>query len=734
MKKSLLFTIALLFSLHQLNAQYFAWAKRAGLWAFDLGYGIGTDNAGNVYISGKYEMHGASFGTATVGCAGNHDIYTAKYNSAGDFQWVRTAGGPGGDYAHCMAVDAAGNSYVAGEIEQTVNFGGGVSLTSNGDNDVFIAKYNTSGTLQWARKMGGGTKSDKALGICLSNNNIYLTGKFEGTANFAGTTLSSSGGRDIFVAMYTTDGVFQWVRKAGGAGDDEGVAVSSDLAGNCYVTGYFSGSANFSNLFLNSKGSADIFVAKYNSSGGLLWTKRAGGAAADYGNGIKVDLNNNVFLTGGFRLQSTFGTYTLNAQGGDADIFTARYDSNGNALWVKKAGGRINDYGRAIACDALSNIYITGNFGFTSTFGTYSLTGVDSNEVYFASYDVNGNFRWALKSGGVADKSDPGRYIEMGLSIATDPAGNVVASGTYRSATTFGATTLKPWDHTDIFITKIIQGPPPKQLRAMLPLITPKDSASFCSGGGVTLKNISDSSRNYQWRHDGLIIAGANSVSYRATVPGKYEVMSINGNDTLVSEPTIVKLTKKIEAKITTPAKVFCKDSNIVLTANEGEDYLYQWKRNGKHITGAGTQIFQPTRTGDYQVKIIQGSCFDWSPLIHIEVKHCNSKDSLKEQNSAPERYSETKEDSVLINIYPNPNNGLFNLEINMQQIHNSAGEVKVEVINSIGQVVYSQTVRCDKGSMTHHIELGSSVPGGIYILHLSMGDNIEKNRLMLVR
>nr|MBA3705236.1 hypothetical protein [Bacteroidota bacterium] len=142
--------------------QSFEWAKRAGWYSFDLGYAVAADDAGNAYISGKYEKD-ASFGNARVTCAGNHDIYLAKYGPDGSFKWVRTAGGVSGDYAHAMDCDGAGNIYITGEIERTVKFGS-VTLTGNGSNDVFVAKYNTNGDLIWAKKLGGSNKSDKGLG------------------------------------------------------------------------------------------------------------------------------------------------------------------------------------------------------------------------------------------------------------------------------------------------------------------------------------------------------------------------------------------------------------------------------------------------------------------------------------------------------------------------------------------------------------------------------------------
>ena len=233
------------------NAQVFQWAKRAGWYAFDLGYGIGTDNAGNVYVAGKYEMN-AVFDSIIVNNEGNHDIFLAKYGPAGDLKWVRTAGGIIGDYARGLACDGDGNVYITGEIEETVIFGP-FTLISHGNNDVFIAKYDTNGDLLWAKRVGGGEGRDRTEGISILNGNIFITGIFEGTAYFEGNnTLTSAGYFDIFIAKYTSEGIFQWIKAAGGPGDDEGYAICNDQTGNIYVTGYFSDTANFNGNYISS--------------------------------------------------------------------------------------------------------------------------------------------------------------------------------------------------------------------------------------------------------------------------------------------------------------------------------------------------------------------------------------------------------------------------------------------------------------------------------------------------
>jgi hypothetical protein len=722
---TLLFSVAFLPG----YSQSFEWAQRAGRYAFDLGYGVGADNAGNVYIAGKYEQN-AYFGGTYVGCAGNHDMYLAKYSPSGTFRWVRTAGGEWGDYAHAIAVDGAGNSYVTGEFEVTTYFGS-IAVKSNGGNDVFVAKYDTNGNLLWVKKLGGGTKSDKGLGITVVGSSVYVTGKFEGQGNFAGTTLTSAGGRDIFIAKYTTSGVFQWAKRAGGSGDDEGFAISNDTGGNIYVTGYFSGTASFNGVPLTTKGGTDIFIAKYNASGGLIWLKKAGGTSDDMANAIKVDNSNRVFLTGSFRNTSTFGSLSLTANaGGHSDVFIARYDVSGNATWVKKGGGSDNDAGRAIAADAAGNTFITGNCGQTATFGSTTLHGADATELFFASYDVSGNFRWVLKAGGEADASDPDRFIEMGLSICTDPTGNVFASGTYRSSSTFGSTTLAPWStHTEVFLTKIRQGR--SEQSTILATIEPSGTASYCSGGSVNLKAPDDSTYTYQWMRNGEKIPGATGASCTASAPGDYAVLIFSGGDSLLSEKTVVREEKSITAVIEASSPVFCRDSNEVLIANAGENYLYQWKRDGVAIRGATSAFYAPDRSGDYQVKIIQGSCFDWSPVLKVKVENCG-KDSLNQKPDAVILdVQNASDDSLTVKIYPNPNKGVFTLEVNMP---GAMQDATVELVNVIGQVVYHHAVASVNGYINEHIELDSAVPTGIYFLQVTTGEVVEKTRMMLCR
>ncbi|MCW3076749.1 MAG: hypothetical protein JWO32_1358, partial [Bacteroidetes bacterium] len=166
MKKVYLFTILSLFVASS-QAQIFQWAKGEGLWAYDYGYGVANDNAGNLFVAGKYELNGAMFSGTSLTCAGNHDIYVAKYTPSGALSWIRTGGGTLGDYAHANYSDGT-NVIIAGEIEGVNNpiafQGSSITLNCVGDNDVFVAKYDGAGTLLWA-KSEGWFKGEKALGV-----------------------------------------------------------------------------------------------------------------------------------------------------------------------------------------------------------------------------------------------------------------------------------------------------------------------------------------------------------------------------------------------------------------------------------------------------------------------------------------------------------------------------------------------------------------------------------------
>jgi hypothetical protein len=182
--------------------------------------------------------------------------------------WAVKAGGSSDEGGNGIAVDSNGNAYVTGHFEGTATFGS-TSLTSSGANDIFIAKLSSIGEWQWAVKAGGPGDSDSAYGIAVDpNGNAYATGYFEGTATFGSTSLTSSGGNDIFIAKLSSSGEWQWAVKAGDSSGVFGNGIAVDSSGNAYVTGHFSGTATFGSTSLTSSGGYDIFIAIHQDQDG----------------------------------------------------------------------------------------------------------------------------------------------------------------------------------------------------------------------------------------------------------------------------------------------------------------------------------------------------------------------------------------------------------------------------------------------------------------------------------
>jgi hypothetical protein len=447
------------------NAQNFDWAKREGLWAYDYGYGVTHDNAGNVYVAGKYEEF-ANFSGTVLPCQNNHDIFLAKYSSSGTMDWVRTGGGPLGDYAQSVACDGSNYVYIAGEIEgdlSTIVFPGtSDTLKCIGANDIFIAKYDLSGNLKWA-KQAGWWHNEKALGVTYDNDgNVYICGFYNDTTIFTSYpsfVLGHGANNDIYVAKYDKDGVFQWVRTAGSSGRDEAKSIKCDASGNVYICGMYSDGCDFGSQVLTTPLTPtghyyNTFVAKYTSDGTLQWVKTAGGDYDDVAWSLAIDNSNKIFISGEFNASAYFGSTQL-ITSGNADIFVACYDASGNIQWVKKAGGTLIDRARGIGCDG-TNIYITGQFGDTANFDSQQIIAADSSDIFMAKLDNSGNFMWAVAVGGAPDNFEPLGY-ESGNSICADGSGYVFATGSILDGGDFGSISLNSYSRTDVFVTRLSQ-------------------------------------------------------------------------------------------------------------------------------------------------------------------------------------------------------------------------------------------------------------------------------------
>ncbi len=400
----------------------FQWAVSGGGINADIGFAIAVDSAGNSYVTGNFDGI-STFGSTTR--TGAFDAFVAKLDNLGVLQWVRTIGGTNSDQGHAITVDTQGNCYVAGNFSGVVDFGGAV-LTATDSGDIFVAKYNSAGQLQWARRAGSTTRfdTDQARGIAVDGSgNCYITGYIPEQAVFGSiTTPPNAGGFDFYLAKYDSNGTIQWVQTAAEFASDRGLALALDPLGNVYVTGHFENTIAFGSSILTRVGKDDAFIVKYNSAGVVQWARSGGSSDLDEGRGIAVDKLGNAYVTGYFSKNAQFGSTTLtNFTGENSDMFIAKYDSAGAFQWARGIGGNDPEVGNAVAVDAAGNCYVAGKF----------VLGV------LAKYNTSGTLQWVQSYEQLQPFASASAF-----GVGLDELGNCYITGSFNQSIRLGTTTL----------------------------------------------------------------------------------------------------------------------------------------------------------------------------------------------------------------------------------------------------------------------------------------------------
>lgn len=300
-----------------------------------------------------------------------------------------------------VAVDAQGDVIFTGYFYATVNFGGG-SVSSVGGFDIFVVKYSSEGRFVWAKRFGSGNAAEWAgeeagLGIAVdSKGNIGVSGGYFGGADFDTQTLGRVGVKEGFLLMLNPQGALLWVNTIS---NSTPASVAFDPQDNLIVGGNFSGTVNMGGSTLTSAGSFDIFLAKFSPAGKHLWSKRTGGFSYDTINALTVDLAGDVVVTGTYRLQANFDGFAFTGAGSE-DIFIAKFNgSNGLQQWAKPFGSEYSEYGYGIATDAARNITVVGRFGGPIDFGKGLVTGAPGNNVFVVKLAPGGATIWAKAIG-----------------------------------------------------------------------------------------------------------------------------------------------------------------------------------------------------------------------------------------------------------------------------------------------------------------------------------------------
>jgi hypothetical protein len=297
--------------------------------------------------------------------------------------------------------------------------------SSAGSYDLFITKYDANGVKQWTRQLGT-AGDDRAQAITSDAvGNVYAAGYTSGALD--GQTFAGS--LDLFITKYDANGVKQWTRQLGTTGDDVAYAITSDASGNVYAAGSTYGALDGQ----TSSGSIDLFITKYDANGVKQWTRQLGTAGIDGAQAITSDASGNVYAAG-----YTYGALDGQSSAGGSDLFITKYDANGVKQWTRQLGTASDDVAYAITSDAVGNVYAAGN-----TYGALDgQASAGGSDLFITKYDTNGVKQWTRQLGTA--------YGDYAYAITSDAVGNVYAAG----ATNGALDGQSSAGNYDLFITK----------------------------------------------------------------------------------------------------------------------------------------------------------------------------------------------------------------------------------------------------------------------------------------
>lgn len=356
------------------------WTQRVGTPGDDHVRGIAVDADDHLIVAGS--TTGALGGQKQ---GGGQDAFVVKYDQAGVELAALQFGTRGDDVVTDVVVDGAGDVYVLGSTDG--RFEGNEAA---GGTDVFVAKVDAEGTLQWVRQFGSAA-DDSSAGAGFDAGALYVTGFTEGA--FDG--LTSAGSSDAFVAKVSAAGDRVWTRQFGSPQSDLGAAVAVDAAGNAFVTGESAGVLGDQ----RNLGAADAFVVKYDAQGQLQWSREFGTIAADSAFGVASVEAGNAYVVG------FAGGVLEGAQGvGGTDAFIVKYDASGSTHWSRQFGSSGQDVASAVAVDTFGGAWVVGSAS-GSLLGSSKTRGL-----FVVKYDSAGVQKWAQQ------------YTDLGTAVATDIA------------------------------------------------------------------------------------------------------------------------------------------------------------------------------------------------------------------------------------------------------------------------------------------------------------------------
>jgi hypothetical protein len=346
--------------------------------------------------------------------------------------WIKQAGdinSKANGFSICS--DNLGNVYTTGNFSGKLSISGMDTIESENKNDCFISKYDKNGKILWVKTISG-ISDETGNSITIDNNqDIIIVGNFYKEIKIAKTKIKAKGNADIFIAKYNKQGVLLWYKILGSYGMDDAHQVKIDNSNNIYVAGRLSHSIKVDNVILKSHGGIDGFIMKLNTEGNLIFGKTIGGKEDDDIDKISFDNNNNIFISGVVS-DSVFYDSNLILTTGYLNQYFAKISNKGNLSWIKTYGEDSNHQIWDMNVDKFGSIYLTGYHSGEITINNTKYPSISNQDysMYLVKFTKRGEFEW------FRNFSTKGNGY--GHSIAIDKKNNILLSGSFYKSIKIG--------------------------------------------------------------------------------------------------------------------------------------------------------------------------------------------------------------------------------------------------------------------------------------------------------
>jgi hypothetical protein len=370
-------------------------------------------------------------------------------------QWARAFGDPVGQAIRSVGVDSAGNVYSAGDFEGVVSFGGDL-LVADGENaDVVIAKHDHFGNPVWSQRFGDSSNQYSAKLLVDADDNIIVLGRMFGNMDFGGGVLDSNGVEDFFVVKLDGDGNHIWSRWFGGDDPDRAERMALTPEGDVVITGTFNVDVDFGGGMFTSAGLRDaVVLALDGQTGEHQWSVQIGGPGDEYGYGIDVDVDGNVIATGRFEDTIDLGQPLVSA--GLRDIYVAKFDSSGALLWSNGFGGPGDDGPHDLVALPNGDFTVTGFMADTMDFGGPDLVSAGERDIFLATFDPAGDHVWSANFGDAIDQFTSPAELNIHMSLELDMSGNILLGASLLGTADFGGGPLMASDNPNVIYARFV--------------------------------------------------------------------------------------------------------------------------------------------------------------------------------------------------------------------------------------------------------------------------------------